>query len=231
MAKGFVNMKKSHLIVFVFMLIGLAVGCERVGTEAIDGQVVQTITIEKSVAHGSVNPTVIAEYTDKATIEKFTQAVKTADKIQGILDTSPPNYDMVFTLNNEKQTFHLWLSEKSEQGMIMRVKDTSTGYTLTKESTAALIKIINENAHFRTIAWTAVEEPQRTHVVGNWQDAVVSKIIYKDQWLISEKDLKKFKNQELVTVSFSTDQDGLLGPIVVVINPINNEVVGFYPRY
>jgi hypothetical protein len=122
-------------------------------------------------------------------------------------------------------------NEKSELGMIMNLNDTHTGYSFTKDSTDALITIMNVNAHFRAIAWAAVEETQRTHVVENWQEAVVSKIIYKDQWLISEKDLKKFKNQELVTVSFSTDQDGLLSPIVVVINPINNEVVGFYPRY
>jgi hypothetical protein len=64
------------------------------------------------VAQGSVNPTLLAEYTDKATIEKFTQAVKTADKIQGVLKTTPPDYDVVFTLMDEKQTFHLWLTKK-----------------------------------------------------------------------------------------------------------------------
>jgi hypothetical protein len=225
-------MKKSHLIVFIFILIGIAaVGCEREGSEGINGQVVQSITIAKSIAHGSVNPTALAEYTDKETIEKFTHAIKTAEKIQGILNTATPDYDIVLTLKDEKQSFHLWLSEKSEHGMIMKVKDTSTGYSLAKKSTAALIKIINENAHFRTIAWAAVEENQKAHVIGNWQEALVSKIIYSDQWLTPNKNLKKLKNQELVTVKFSTDQDGLLGPIVVVINPVNDEVVGFYPRY
>ncbi|QGQ98895.1 hypothetical protein EHS13_30460 [Paenibacillus psychroresistens] len=224
-------MKKSPLMMCIIMLFGLVVGCERAGNEEIDEQVVQRVSIAKSLAHGSVNPALLAEYTNEQTIEKFTNAEKTANKIQGILNTSTPNFDMTFILKDEKKSFHLWLSEKSELGMIMKVNDTSTGYSLTKESTAELLKIINESVQFRTIAWAAVEESQKPHVTGNWEEALVSTIIFTDQWLIPNKDLSKFKNQELVTVNFSTDQDGLLGPIVVVINPVTNEVVGFYPRY
>jgi hypothetical protein len=85
----------------------------------------------------------------------------------------------------------------------------------------------------RTIAWNVIEELERNHVVKDWNKSEVSKITYRDQWLIPYKEEmnNKLKNHELITVTFNTDMDGLLGPIIVVINPDTNKVVGFYPRY
>ncbi|MEK5645478.1 hypothetical protein BK138_35325 [Paenibacillus rhizosphaerae] len=94
-----------------------------------------------------------------------------------------------------------------------------------------LVLTDEEQAKYREIAWNAVDTEQRKHVVKNWTEADVSTFKYKDQWIAPQKDRSRLKNQELVMVSFSTDQDGLLGPIVVVINPGDNSIAGYFPRY
>ncbi|MGO4374100.1 hypothetical protein [Paenibacillus sp. 2TAB19] len=89
----------------------------------------------------------------------------------------------------------------------------------------------DNKSKYREIAWNTVETEQRKHVIKNWTEADVSTFVYKDQWIVPQKDRSHLKNQELVRVSFSTDQDGLLGPIVVVINPEDDAIVGYFPRY
>ncbi|SDX62388.1 hypothetical protein [Paenibacillus sp. CF384] len=84
---------------------------------------------------------------------------------------------------------------------------------------------------YREIAWATVEEEQRKHVIGRSTDAEVTTIIMNNQWLVPNKDRAKLRYHKLVTVTFNTDQDGLLGPIVVVINPANDEVEGGYARF
>ncbi|MBP3964715.1 hypothetical protein [Paenibacillus lignilyticus] len=86
-------------------------------------------------------------------------------------------------------------------------------------------------AKYREIAWATVDEEQRKHVIGHSTDAEVTTMIMNNQWLVPNKDRTKLHYLKLVTVTFKTDQDGLLGPIVVVINPVNHEVEGFFPRY
>ncbi|SFT14595.1 hypothetical protein [Paenibacillus sp. BC26] len=88
-----------------------------------------------------------------------------------------------------------------------------------------------DKAKYREIAWATVDEEQRKHVIGLSTDAEVTTMIMNNQWLVPNKDRTKLRYHKLVTVTFKTDQDGLLGPIVVVINPVNHEVEGFFPRY
>ncbi|KTD86760.1 hypothetical protein [Paenibacillus etheri] len=109
---------------------------------------IKRITIANAVAHGSVNANIKDEYTDHETIEIFVRAIKNAVQIPGELNTATPNYDIVLISDNNKYAFHLWINETSEQGMLMNVNETSTGYTLTKESTAELKKIMFTEAKF-----------------------------------------------------------------------------------
>ncbi|HBS47516.1 MAG TPA: hypothetical protein DEA91_29180 [Paenibacillus sp.] len=99
---------------------------------------IKRITVAKSLAHGSVNANIKAEYIDHESIETIVRAIRTAVQMPGNLNTATPNYDVVLISNNNKYAFHLWINETSEQGMVMNVNETSTGYTLTKESTAEL---------------------------------------------------------------------------------------------
>jgi len=117
---------------------------------------IKRITVAKSLAHGSVNANIKAEYIDHESIETFVRAIRTAVQIPGNLNTATPNYDIVLISNNNKYAFHLWINETSEQGMLMNVNETSTGYTLTKESIVELKKLIFLEANFKGLEFNAV---------------------------------------------------------------------------
>ncbi|OME64710.1 hypothetical protein BSK65_27310 [Paenibacillus odorifer] len=117
---------------------------------------IKRITVAKSLAHGSVNANIKAEYIDHESIETFVRAIRTTVQIPGNLNTATPNYDIVLISNNNKYAFHLWINETSEQGMLMNVNETSTGYTLTKESTIELKKLIFLEANFKGLEFNAV---------------------------------------------------------------------------
>lgn len=111
-------------------------------------ETIKRITLANALAHGSVNANIKDEYTDHETIDTFVRAIRTAEQIPGNLNTATPNYDIVLISDNNKYAFHLWINETSEQGMLMNVNKTDTGYTLTKESTAELKKILFSEAKF-----------------------------------------------------------------------------------
>lgn len=117
---------------------------------------IKRITIANSLAHGSVNANIKEEYIDHETIEIFVRAIRNAVQIPGILNTATPNYDIVLISDNHKYAFHLWINESSEQGMLMNVNETSTGYSLTKESTAELKKITFMASTFKGLEFNAV---------------------------------------------------------------------------
>lgn len=87
----------------------------------------------------------------------------------------------------------------------------------------------------REIAWNSIEKGQIPHITSNKNEAVVSLIDSKDNWIVpindeQKKELNKIKDlKTLITVTFNTDRDGLLGPIIAVINPATMKVIGFYP--
>ncbi|MGI2295986.1 hypothetical protein [Paenibacillus sp. GXUN7292] len=116
---------------------------------------IKKITLATSLTHGAVNPEVTAEYTDNKQIEAFVRAIDTAEQIQGILNTSTPNYDIVLISENKQYSFHLWINELSEQAMLMDVKETHTGYKLTKESTSELKEIIFTESSFKELKFRA----------------------------------------------------------------------------
>ncbi|GIP56691.1 hypothetical protein [Paenibacillus woosongensis] len=95
------------------------------------------------------------------------------------------------------------------------------------------------NLHeIRKIAWKSVEKNQYDTITIKWEEARVELIESKDKWIIPITDEQKKKLEQikktdsiLIAVTFNTEQDGLLGPIVPIIDPKTMEVVGFYPRY
>jgi hypothetical protein len=75
----------------------------------------------------------------------------------------------------------------------------------------------NDDNAYREIAWEWLTEPQRATVIGDRDAAIVR----DDQW----------QGQNVVSVTFSTTDDALLGPLVVFIDPQTKKVVGAAPRF
>ncbi|MBB6672511.1 hypothetical protein [Cohnella nanjingensis] len=89
-------------------------------------------------------------------------------------------------------------------------------------------------AAYRQIAWDVLGESERDRVTEDWKQAEVA--VYKGEvgWLISpDREAKKAETLEgrsLVSVTFHTEQDALLGPHVTVIDTETDRIVGFLPR-
>ncbi|GGF91073.1 hypothetical protein GCM10010912_40160 [Paenibacillus albidus] len=116
---------------------------------------IRQITLAKSLTHGSVNPEIKVEYADNETIGIFVRAIHTAVQTPGILNTAIPDYDIVLASENKEYAYHLWINETSEQAMLMDVRETHIGYTLTKESTAEMKKIMFKESSFTGLEFRA----------------------------------------------------------------------------
>lgn len=66
------------------------------------------------------------------------------------------NYDIFMESAKKKYAFQLWINEESEQAMIMDMRDTHTGYTLTKEATAELKKKVFAESSLEDLTFRAV---------------------------------------------------------------------------
>jgi hypothetical protein len=81
--------------------------------------------------------------TDKKTLKKITTIIKTADKINGILDVAAPDYILeIHGFGNSIKTIYLWLEEENINGMIMYINETSTGYSISEVNTQKLKEVI-----------------------------------------------------------------------------------------
>lgn len=74
-----------------------------------------------------------------------------------------------------------------------------------------------DEANYRLIAWNFLGARERSTVIGDQHSGRVK----PDKW--QEKDV--------VSVTFNTTEDDLLGPIVIYINPQSKTVVGRAGRF
>lgn len=108
----------------------------------IDLESVKKITVTKLLNKTPENAEGPMEYTDQEAIEAIIHAIQSAVPIQGILNVGDADYDIFIDSTKMKYAFQLWINDNSEQAMIMDMRDTHTGYTLTKEAAAELKKIV-----------------------------------------------------------------------------------------
>lgn len=90
--------------------------------------------------------TPILSITDKKTLRKITNIIKTSKKLRGILNVAAPNYVLeIHGFKNSSKAIYLWLDEDSIKGMIMYINNTSTGYSISEENTEKLKEVILKN--------------------------------------------------------------------------------------
>ena len=76
-----------------------------------------------------------------------------------------------------------------------------------------------DDMKYREVAWTSLSAEEKETVTIDWREAKVNKCNYWE------------KEQEAACVEFNTTLDPLLGPIVVFIEPVTLEVLGYAPRF
>ena len=89
---------------------------------------------------------------------------------------------------------------------------------------------------YRDLAWPKVSD-NTSHLVTKRDEALVQIVSAKDSGVIASTDEQKklleqirSANGNLVTVTYNTDQDELLGPLTVAFDFRTKAFVGFYPR-
>ncbi|MGG1637736.1 hypothetical protein [Paenibacillus sp. NRS-1760] len=131
---------------------------------------------EISISRAAGAKSVESVYTDQWRLEAFVSAINTAVQMQGILNMSKPIFTITVKQPIVKNTFNLWINESSKQGVIMDVKDTHKGFTLTKEATNELLQIIQEDSQLTEqsefvmpLAYEKVQNDQKVAKVDHFQ--------------------------------------------------------------
>ncbi|MEJ8305312.1 DUF4362 domain-containing protein [Saccharibacillus sacchari] len=103
------------------------------------------VQISRNLQTGLINPNLYGKLEGEEAVGLFREAYGTANKFEGELDVSSPNYDVVYQSDGKTQAFHLWLPNLGVgEGMLMEVADTRTAYILTAEATKSLKEIIGD---------------------------------------------------------------------------------------
>ncbi|MBB3112827.1 hypothetical protein FHS18_004929 [Paenibacillus phyllosphaerae] len=90
---------------------------------------------------------------------------------------------------------------------------------------------------YRSLAWTFVPEEQKSHLTTKQDEAQVVYADANSAGILPADDKQKKALAELaangskvIAVTYNTDQDALLGPLTVVINPETKELIGYFMR-
>jgi len=90
---------------------------------------------------------------------------------------------------------------------------------------------------YRELGWKNMPEDQKSHLLTKKEDAAVAEIDSGNIQLMASTDEQKkilaeiqAENGKLIEVKYSTDQDALLGPIVMIFDPESKAFLGFLPR-
>ncbi len=98
--------------------------------------------------------------------------------------------------------------------------------------------------HFRLIAYESLSESEQSTIIdwqngkveaGTYQSADDSHSIVLDSqnripFATNSSGVKLFDGQKLIAVTFETKVDALLGPIILIIEPCSENVIGYMLR-
>lgn len=93
-------------------------------------------------------------------------------------------------------------------------------------------------AAYRKMAWDVLSDTEQRQVTENWMEAAVEPYTDSAEWLIAAgpkgqakaEKTASLQGKPLVSVTFHTEMDPLLGPHVTIIDAETDEIVGFLPR-
>lgn len=113
--------------------------------------------------------------------------------------------------------------EKTEYNYVKEFKDLGNGWFYY----IYYYNEIKDGDVFRKKAWDTLSEKEKKSIVYDWSKAIVQ---LKDVNIFDEKTGKIKKRSLVVSVTFRTNADGMLGPITIHFNPSTKEIVGCEPR-
>lgn len=134
-------MRRLSLFLIAISMFILILGCQSEKSISLNGKEATKVNLSEFKEFGTVNKNVLIEFTNDKDIEVFVNAIKDAEKINGILDVANADYDIhIVFKDNSTKDYHLWVSKDS--GMIMDIENTNIGYSLTKKSANMIHELV-----------------------------------------------------------------------------------------
>ncbi|MED4751990.1 hypothetical protein [Brevibacillus choshinensis] len=82
---------------------------------------------------------------DSQSSQEFVAILKKANKIHGIVDMRPHDYQVTILKNDRVESIlFLWVKKDTQQAKLMEQSDTHTAYTLSSNATERLKQIVTE---------------------------------------------------------------------------------------
>ncbi|MCB0732259.1 MAG: hypothetical protein KDC88_14640 [Ignavibacteriae bacterium] len=97
------------------------------------------------------------------------------------------------------------------------------------------------NIIYKEIAYNSLSEREKSSLTVDWQDAKIENGIYKKGqcenefisgnenrlcFFVKDENISLLEYQKLIAVIFNTNDDALLGPIIVIVDPEGPKVIG-----
>lgn len=94
-----------------------------------------------------------------------------------------------------------------------------------------------EIAEYRELAWKYVPEEEKDHLITKKEEAGVDLVDANTAMVMPQTDEQKQRfadlqaeGGKLVAVMYNTDQDALIGPLIVALHPETKELLGYFQR-
>lgn len=178
--------------------------------------------VSRSQRFGSVYPAPLGVFAEQAKLEAFVEAFRDGEKLEGVLDTVRPEYDVSFVGEDGKAAgFHLWLGyQPGSKGLYMYVEDTSTGYRLTEENTDRLRELI------RSLDYTPDQAVSNGDIVN-----LHGTLTHSDKWTHFVEQVRAGNPSEAHITSYTTEGDPIFQDLLfdgqVIQRTYDNSMDGF----
>jgi hypothetical protein len=128
-------------------------------------------------------------FEDDKTIETFKNVISSAEKSEGIVNMSSPEFFLdVNYVNGNGKLFYLRLGEKGQRSSLMDHNDTHTIYTVSEEMTAKLIDLLSSSNQ-------QVKENENNNELTKQIDVELNRIINSTEFMLfSGSPLNYFEN-------------------------------------
>ena len=107
---------------------------------------------------------------------------------------------------------------------------------ISENNKLAKVNSKTENVNtYRKIAWEAIDEASKKQIIGGYENSEVETVNEPDNTTILPFKAGKggqinISGKTIITVSFHTNIDAMVGPIIIYIDPQSNKAIGTLPR-
>lgn len=129
-------------LLFIFIFPFILLGCNS-NSQLAESDDILKVSVADNIEMGKMNTDYFAVFEDEESLEVFEDAIENAEKQEGIVDVSPPDFDLEVVYQDQSiEELHLWVGWENEISLLMKVEDTHTIYTIPQEITVKLIEIL-----------------------------------------------------------------------------------------